>query len=235
MKSSCSSHANKRLYFSLLSFLLLFLRGLFFEQWAPTYFILCLLFSSCHEQCCLFEFPNLVVILKHSLRFINSIPYPMADPSPPFVSALMMLVLKRDSLHIPNKNIFSFSLLHRVFSLKHYHTFTPINHYTMTPVKSQGSSRGKGKEIASDDPAIRNVGEEAAHSDSDHFDEEEARRDPNSKCTPLIDPWYDTYVHFPKVPGEYTPLGCVWFALCRRNTDISWAPLASSIPDLVIR
>ena len=27
----------------------------------------------------------------------------------------------------------------------------------------------------------------------------------------------------------------MWLTLCRRNTDISWAPLASSIPDLVIR
>ena len=26
----------------------------------------------------------------------------------------------------------------------------------------------------------------------------------------------------------------MWLALCHRNTDISWAPLASLIPDLVI-
>ena len=30
------------------------------------------------------------------------------------------------------------------------------------------------------------------------------------------------------------PPSHVWLALCHRNTDISWAPLASSIPDLVI-
>ena len=32
-----------------------------------------------------------------------------------------------------------------------------------------------------------------------------------------------------------SPLGHVWLALCHRNTEASWAPLASSIPDLVIR
>ena len=159
----------------------------------------------------------------------------MADPSHPFMSALITLVLKRDSLHIPNKNTFSFSLLHHVFSLKHYHTFTPINHYTMTPVKSQGSSCHKGKKIASNDPTTQDVGEEAAHSDSDYSDKEKAWHDPDSKCAPLMDPWYDTHDYFPKVPGEYMPPGRVWLALCHRNTDISWAPLASLIPDLVIR
>ena len=108
----------------------------------------------------------------------------------------------------------------------------------MTPVKSQGSSYCKGKEVVSDDPAARDVGEEATYSESDHSDEEEeeAWRNPNSECAPFIDPWYDTHAHFPKVPSEYTssPPGHVWLALCRRNTDISWALLASSILDLVI-
>ena len=31
------------------------------------------------------------------------------------------------------------------------------------------------------------------------------------------------------------PSSCVWLALCRRNTNVSWAPLASSIPNLIIR
>ena len=83
---------------------------------------------------------------------------------------------------------------------------------------------------------MRDVGEETAHSESDHFDEEEARRDPDSECAPLIDPWYDTHTHFSKVPSEYIPppLGRVWLALCHYNVDISWALLASSIPNLVI-
>ena len=63
------------------------------------------------------------------------------------------------------------------------------------------------------------------------------QRDPDSECAPLIYPWYDIHPHFPNIPGDYMPppLGRVWLTLCRRNTDISWAPLASSIPDLVIR
>lgn len=31
------------------------------------------------------------------------------------------------------------------------------------------------------------------------------------------------------------PSGRVWLAFCLRNTNISWALLASSIPDLIIR
>ena len=107
----------------------------------------------------------------------------------------------------------------------------------MTSAKGQSSSRRKGKEIVFDPPAVRDVSEKAMYSESDHSDEEEARYAPDSECTPLIDPWYDIHAHFPKVPGDYTSLlpGCVWLALCLRNIDISWAPLASSIPDLVIR
>ena len=74
----------------------------------PLIFII--IFFFCHEQCCLFAFPSLVVILKHSISFINSIPYLIVDPSHPFITVLMMLVLKRDSLDIPNTNTFSFSL-----------------------------------------------------------------------------------------------------------------------------
>ena len=179
-----------------------------------------LYFFSCHEQCCLFKFPSLAVILKHSFRFINSIPYPMADPSHPFMSVLMTLVLKRDSHRIPNT--FSLSLFHRVFSLKHYYPSTPINQYIMTLVKSRGSSHRKGKEVVSDDPTTRDVGKEVAHSESNCSNEEEARHDPDSECAPLIDLWYDTHAHFSKVPGEYMlpPLGHVWLALYRRNTDI---------------
>ena len=107
----------------------------------------------------------------------------------------------------------------------------------MTPVKGQNSSRRKGKEIVSDALATRNVGEEAMYSELDYSDKEEARRALNNECALLIDPWYDTYAHFPKVPGNYTPLlpGCVWLTLCHHNPNVSWAPLASSIPDLAIR
>ena len=46
-------------------------------------------FFSCREQCCLFEFPSLAVILKYIRRFINFIPILMAGPSPSFMPALM--------------------------------------------------------------------------------------------------------------------------------------------------
>ena len=87
----------------------------------------------------------------------------------------------------------------------------------MSPVKSQGSSRRKGKAIASDSPAVPDVGEEMECSDSKRSAEEEMQSDPNSECTPLIDPWYEVNPHFPKVPGDYvpSPLGRVLIALVR--------------------
>ena len=104
-------------------------------------------------------------------------------------------------------------------------------------MKSQGSSRRKGKEIASDDPATQDVAEEATRSELDHSNEEAARRDPDSECAPFIDLWYDTHAHFSKILGEYMSSlpSRVWLAFCHCNTDISWASLASLILDLVIR
>ena len=62
------------------------------------------------------------------------------------------------------------------------------------------------------------------------------QRNLDSECILLIDPWYDVHLHFPRIPGDYAPppLSRVWLVLYRRNLDVSWAPLASSIPDLVI-
>ena len=103
-------------------------------------------------------------------------------------------------------------------------------------MKSQGSSRHKGKEIGSNPPAVPDVGEEAEYSESKHSAEEETQHDPNSECAPLIDPWYEVHPHFPKIPDDYvSPPGGIWLALGQRNPDVSWAPLASSIPDLAIR
>ena len=106
----------------------------------------------------------------------------------------------------------------------------------MSPVKSQGSSRRKGKAIASDSPAVPDVGEEMDRFDLERSVEEETQRNPNSECAPLIDPWYEVNPYFPKIPGDYVPPppGRVLIALVRRNPDISWAPLASSILDLSI-
>ena len=103
----------------------------------------------------------------------------------------------------------------------------------MLPVKSQGSSRRKGKAVTSDSPTVP---EEMERSDSERSAEEETERDPDSECAPLIDPWYKINPHFPKIPGDYVPSppGRVLITLVRRDPDISWAPLASSIPKLSI-
>ena len=93
----------------------------------------------------------------------------------------------------------------------------------MTPAKGQNSSRRKGKEIVSDAPAKRDVGEEAVYSELDYSDKEEARRAPDNECALLIDPWYDTHAHFPKVPSDYMPSlsSRVWLALYRCNIVVS--------------
>ena len=93
----------------------------------------------------------------------------------------------------------------------------------MALVKSQGSSRRKGKEIASDAPDVPDVGEKAEHSESEESAREETQHDPDNECTPLIDPWYEVHPHFPKVPGDYTPPppGRMWLALSRRNPNVS--------------
>ena len=71
----------------------------------------------CCKQCCLFEFPSLTIILKHSRYFINFILFLMADPSPPFVPALMTWVFKTKSLCNPNTNTFFLSKNLSPFSL----------------------------------------------------------------------------------------------------------------------
>ena len=82
----------------------------------------------------------------------------------------------------------------------------------MVPVKSPGSSRRKGKEAIYDPPVKQETGEEAVYFESNHSDEEEARRD---------------YV----LPSPSR----VWLAFCRRNLNVSWALVSSTIFDLVIR
>ena len=106
----------------------------------------------------------------------------------------------------------------------------------MTSMKGEGSSRCKGKEIAIDDPPTKAVGEKATLSQSECSEEEERSRNPNSKCSPLINPWYDTHTHFLVIPGDYLPppLSRVWLSIFHHDTEVSWAPLASSIPDLDI-
>ena len=110
MKCSYNSYVNKRLPCPFyLSFFFSFVG--FSRTVGPNLYI-CLYFS-CHEQCCLFEFPSLIVTLKCSRRFINFIPHLMADPSYTFVPVLMTLVFKRKSLRTPN-----------IFSLSNTNTFS---------------------------------------------------------------------------------------------------------------
>ena len=90
----------------------------------------------------------------------------------------------------------------------------------MSPAKSPSSSRRKGKAVAFDPPV---VSEEVDRSDSERSIEEEAERDPNGECAPLIDPWYETNPYFPKAPGKYVPPppGHVLITLVRRDPDVS--------------
>ena len=92
----------------------------------------------------------------------------------------------------------------------------------MTPVKGESSSPHKGKEIAIDDPPTKIVSEDAPLSESEPFEEEEGGCDPNSKCAPLIDLWYNTHIHFLVVPGDYLPPppGRVWLSICYRDTEV---------------
>ena len=108
----------------------------------------------------------------------------------------------------------------------------------MSPAKSEVSSRHKGKVIAVDDPPIEaEKDKKAPHSEWNRFEEEEGSRNPSSECPPLIDPWYDTHSHFLMVPSDHSspPPGYVWLSLEWRDSDVSWAPLTSSIFDLAIR
>ena len=93
----------------------------------------------------------------------------------------------------------------------------------MSPTKDEGSSRCKGKEVTTDDPPAKTVGEEIPLSKLDCFEEEEEGRDINSECPSLINPWYDTHIHFPVVSGDYLPLlsGRVWLSICHHDTKVS--------------
>ena len=144
MKHSCDLYVNKRLsYLLCLSFIFSFVG--FFEQWTLTCTYVYIFFF-CHEQCCLFEFPSLAVILKHSRRFINFIPHLMTDPSYPFVPVLTTLVFKRKFLHTPNTNTFSLSNTNTFFiSLSSpcspSHTFSSV--YSDQPLHHDADERPK--------------------------------------------------------------------------------------------
>ena len=81
------------------------------------------------------------------------------------------------------------------------------------------------------------MGKKVPLSKSDRSEEEERVRDLNNECLPLIDPWYNTHIHFHVVIDDYLPPppSRVWLSICCHDMEVSLAPLASSILDLHIR
>ena len=138
MKRSCGSYMNKRpsCLFNFSSFFSFagFLNGGSLYIYIYIYIYFFFFFFSCCEQCCLFEFPNLAVILKHSHRFINFILILMAEPSPSFVPALMTWAFKKESLRVSNTNSFFPKKKKHTFSVPLYSLFSSSQ--TLTPTYS---------------------------------------------------------------------------------------------------
>ena len=134
---------------------------------------------------------------------------------------------------IPSPSFLSHSLHCLTFLKFLYPLPFPFTLSTMSLAKGASSSRCKGKEVSTDDLPAETVGGEAPHSKSDRSEE---GHNPSNEYPPLIDPWYNAHIHFPIMSSDYSPppLGCVWLSLCRHDFEVSWAPLASSIPDLDI-
>ena len=158
MERSCSPYVNERpsCSFHLSSF---FSFTGFFKLWTSShiYIYIYIYFFSCREQQWLFKLPKMAVILTHNCRFIYFILFSMADPSPPFMPALMTQAFKkRVSLQSKHKllifqNILSVSLPP---SFSSFRTPIPIllwsNSHAIAPVKSSSSSRRKRKEVIYD-------------------------------------------------------------------------------------
>ena len=160
-----------------------------------------------------------------------------ANPLHPFTSPLFSLVLKLFPFpSFVQKNFLVLSL-HHVFFLNTSPLIFLIQIPVMSQAKDEGSSCCKGKEVAADDPPAKTMGKKVPLSKSDRSEEEEGVRDLNNECLPLIDPWYNTHIHFPVVTDDYLPPppGRVWLSICCHDMEVSFAPLASSILDLDIR
>ena len=93
----------------------------------------------------------------------------------------------------------------------------------MSTAKNESSSYHKGKEVVADNLLTKTVAKKTPHFELDHSEEEEGGHDLDSECPPLIDPWYDTHIHFPMVPSDYSPPSSsrVWVSICRRDTEVS--------------
>ena len=144
----------------------------------------------------------------------------MASSSLPFIAILFVSTFSFSFSHaFLNSLTISFFLSypfhHFIFSKFLYPLPLSLNPSTTLPVKGEGSSCPKGKEVATYDPPVKVVGEEAPHSELNHSKEEEGGRAPSSECPLLIDPWYNTHIHFSVVSGDYSPPqpGHVWLSL----------------------
>ena len=99
------------------------------------------------------------VILRHNYCFSYFILFSMADPSPPFMPALMTQAFKK---RVPLQSKHKLLLFQNTLSISFpplfssFQTPTPIllrsNPPAIAPVKSSGSSRRKGKEAVYDPP-----------------------------------------------------------------------------------
>ena len=189
------------------------------------------------EQACVFKFLDFSVIPKHRLCFI----YCDTSFDGWSIASLLICLNLFPFFSLPllfSQPPFFFFPLCFFFSEFSHPSLSPHNPSFMSPAKSEGSSHHKGKKVVIDDPPIEaKKGEEAPHSKSDHYKQEEGTRNPGNECPPLIDPWYDTHSRFPVVLDDYScpPSGRVWLSLEWRDSKFSWALLACSIPYLTIR
>ena len=129
----------------------------------------------------------------------------MADPSPLFVLTLMIWVFKKKSFCILitnpflSQNVRSSSLL---LPFSQPYPFSPVKLPHHVSGKKSKFFPSQGKAVAFDPPTIP---EEVDRSDLERSTKEEAERDPDSECAPLIDLWYEISPYFPKASGEYVP------------------------------
>jgi len=144
------------------------------------------------------------------------------NPLHPFTSPLLSLVLKLFPFPSFVQKNFLILSLHRVFFLKTSPSIFLVQIPVMSYAKDEGSSCCKGKEVAVDDPLAKTVGKEVPLSKLDRS-EEERGRDLNRECLPLIDPWYNTYIHFLVVPDDCLPPSpfCVWLSICCYDMELS--------------
>lgn len=166
----------------------------------------------------------------------------MASPLLPIIVFLFVSTCSLSFSHAtPNFLTIPFSLL-TPFSIScSSNSFTHHLYHIIHPPCHQERVRvllAIKEEVIVDDPLVEaKRGEEAPHSKSECSVEEEGSRNPSNECPHLINPWYDTYFHFRVVSSDYLPpyMVCVWVSLKWLNSEVSWAPLASSIPDPAIR